>query len=84
MSVKYHLRTSGADCALLQVCKTSRINGASNGSIRATLQAIITQHGFRGLFQGVHLNYIKVVPATAVGFATYDCVKDAFDPDNSA
>jgi Mitochondrial carrier protein len=58
-----------------------RLEGV-NASMLATTQSIIAQQGWQGLFRGVYLNYIKVAPATAVGFAVYDRVKDAMGLDN--
>jgi solute carrier family 25 protein 16 len=29
----------------------------------------------KGLFRGLSLNYIKVVPSTAIGFTIYDAMK---------
>ncbi len=46
--------------------------------IRSTLQGlrmIIRQQGHRALFAGLSLNYIKVVPSTAIGFTIYDALK---------
>ena len=33
------------------------------------------QEGLRSLFYGLHINYIKVVPSTALGFMIYDYMK---------
>jgi Mitochondrial carrier protein len=38
-------------------------------------KALVAQHGYRGLFRGLSVNYIKVVPSTAVGFTVYDNAK---------
>lgn len=46
--------------------------------ITSTLQGlrmIIQQQGPRALFAGLSLNYIKVVPSTAIGFTIYDALK---------
>ena len=46
--------------------------------IRSTVQGlrmIIAQQGPRALFAGLSLNYIKVVPSTAIGFTIYDALK---------
>ena len=46
--------------------------------IRSTVQGlrmIIKQQGPRALFAGLSLNYIKVVPSTAIGFTIYDALK---------
>lgn len=39
------------------------------------LQTIVRRQGWRALFAGVHINYVKVVPSTAIGFTIYDLVK---------
>lgn len=41
-----------------------------------TAVAIARGEGVRGLFRGLSLNYVKVVPSTAIGFAVYDSLKD--------
>ncbi|KAL4433457.1 hypothetical protein ABPG77_010310 [Micractinium sp. CCAP 211/92] len=49
-------------------------------SLRSTPQALVLlarQHGWRCLYAGLHINYIKVVPATALGFTLYDYMKSA-------
>jgi solute carrier family 25 protein 16 len=33
------------------------------------------QEGVRSLFYGLHINYIKVIPSTALGFMIYDYMK---------
>ena len=39
------------------------------------MKAIVTEEGMKGLFRGVSLNFIKVVPTTAIGFTAYDSLK---------
>ncbi|GIL64352.1 hypothetical protein Vafri_18321 [Volvox africanus] len=36
---------------------------------------IVRKEGLRGLFRGLSLNYVKVVPSTAIGFTVYDIFK---------
>ncbi|MFS7922616.1 putative mitochondrial carrier domain superfamily [Helianthus anomalus] len=36
---------------------------------------IISEQGWRQLFAGLGINYIKIVPSMAIGFATYDVMK---------
>uniref|UniRef100_A0A1D1XUZ2 Graves disease carrier protein n=1 Tax=Anthurium amnicola TaxID=1678845 RepID=A0A1D1XUZ2_9ARAE len=46
--------------------------------IRSTMQGlttIIQSQGWRQLFAGLSLNYIKVVPSTAIGFTAYEKMK---------
>ncbi|PSC69510.1 mitochondrial substrate carrier family B [Micractinium conductrix] len=52
--------------------------GAQQLSLRSTPQALVLlarQHGWRCLFAGLHINYLKVVPSTAIGFTIYDLLK---------
>lgn len=39
------------------------------------LVSISKVHGVRALFAGISINFLKVVPSTAVGFALYDALK---------
>ncbi|GMJ07615.1 CoA Carrier 1 [Hibiscus trionum] len=39
------------------------------------LTTIVRNQGWRQLFAGLSINYIKIVPSVAVGFATYDMMK---------
>ncbi|KAG1655779.1 hypothetical protein FOA52_013080 [Chlamydomonas sp. UWO 241] len=41
----------------------------------SVLSSIVREHGMRGLFRGVSINYIKSVPSTAIGFTVYDQLK---------
>jgi solute carrier family 25 protein 16 len=50
--------------------------------IRSTwqgLRLIAAQQGTRALFAGLSLNYLKVVPSTAIGFTIYDALKQYLD-----
>ena len=42
---------------------------------RGVATTIVRQEGLRGLLRGLSLNYIKVVPSTAIGFTAYDMFK---------
>lgn len=39
------------------------------------LHSIARSQGWRGLFNGLSINYMKVVPSTAIGFTLYDSCK---------
>ena len=39
------------------------------------LKRVYLQGGFRALFAGLSINYLKVVPSTAIGFTVYDSAK---------
>lgn len=43
------------------------------------LANIVRQHGWAGLFRGLSINYMKVAPTTAIGFAVYDGMKGYLD-----
>lgn len=39
------------------------------------MQAVVSRTGLRALFAGLSINYLKVVPSTAIGFTMYDAAK---------
>eukprot|EP00892_Ulva_mutabilis_P004288 jgi/Ulvmu1/2230/UM013_0077.1 len=58
--------------------QVSNLRGGPEGAhatVLGTARAIVQEFGWRGLFRGVTINYIKVTPATAVGFTVYDQLK---------
>jgi len=48
-------------------------------STPAALVAIVRRQGWRVLYSGLSINYMKVVPSTAIGFTLYDYLKSALD-----
>ena len=57
-------------------------NAPAQPLIRSTwqgLRLIARQQGVRALFAGLSLNYLKVVPSTAIGFTIYDALKQYLD-----
>jgi len=66
-------------CTQVQGLQTQLPAGAQPPEqIRSTLQGlrlIVAQQGARALFAGLSLNYMKVVPSTAIGFTVYDALK---------
>lgn len=48
-------------------------------TIAETTRQIIQQGGWIGLFRGLSINYVKVVPSTAIGFTLYDALKSYLD-----
>lgn len=48
-------------------------------STLAALWSIARQEGFHALFSGLSINYMKVVPSTAIGFSCYDFLKSALE-----
>lgn len=47
------------------------------------LVAIGSQQGMKALFAGLTINYMKVVPSTAIGFTLYDTMKSYLDLPNN-
>jgi solute carrier family 25 protein 16 len=43
------------------------------------LKLVVAEGGPRALFAGLSLNYLKVVPSTAIGFTVYDALKHYLD-----
>jgi hypothetical protein len=48
-------------------------------STPAALVAIVRRQGWKVLYSGLSINYMKVVPSTAIGFTLYDYLKSALD-----
>jgi len=62
----------------MQVQSKQPQNSGDGFRIRGTFQGlllIIRCQGWRQLFAGLSLNYVKVVPSVAIGFTTYDMMK---------
>ncbi|XP_058067932.1 mitochondrial carrier protein CoAc2 [Magnolia sinica] len=54
------------------------LSAATRGEVKGTLETLvmITQkQGWRQLFSGLSINYMKVVPSVAIGFTVYDAMK---------
>lgn len=49
-----------------------------NGTLNA-LKTIFRQEGWRALYRGLSLNYIKVAPMVAISFTTFDSLKKLFN-----
>ena len=47
------------------------------------LRTIVRTAGWRPLFNGLAINYVKVVPSTAIGFTVYDSMKTLLQHENS-
>jgi len=43
------------------------------------LKLLYQQRGLVALFAGLSINYLKVVPSTAIGFTVYDSAKQYLD-----
>ncbi|XP_072961770.1 mitochondrial carrier protein CoAc1-like [Typha angustifolia] len=62
----------------MQVQSQQPLNLLNGPPITGTLQGlstIIQTQGWRQLFSGLSLNYLKVVPSVAIGFTAYDMMK---------
>lgn len=54
--------------------------------LRSTWHGLITitqQQGTKALFAGLSINYMKVIPSTAIGFTLYDTLKSYLDLPNN-
>ena len=49
--------------------------GLQHVGVSAWVARIVAADGWRGLYRGLSVNYIKVVPTTAVGFTVYEELK---------
>ncbi|XP_076889221.1 mitochondrial carrier protein CoAc2-like isoform X2 [Bidens hawaiensis] len=58
----------------MQVQRLRNSNSAVKGTI-GTLFMIIQKEGWKQLFSGLSINYLKAVPSVAVGFTVYDAMK---------
>ncbi|XP_027068671.1 mitochondrial carrier protein CoAc2 [Coffea arabica] len=59
----------------MQVQRLSASNRTDMKSTIDTLVMIVQRHGWKQLFSGLSLNYLKVVPSVAIGFTVYDVMK---------
>lgn len=66
----------------MQVSNLRAGTEGAHATILGTGRAIVREYGWRGLFRGVTINYVKVTPATAVGFTVYDQLKDMLGLEN--
>ena len=54
--------------------------------LRSTWHGLVTignQQGMKALFAGLTINYMKVIPSTAIGFTLYDTMKSYLDLPNN-
>ncbi|KAM7275031.1 hypothetical protein ACFE04_016897 [Oxalis oulophora] len=59
----------------MQVQRFAMSNRAEVKGTMDTMISIVQKHGWKHLFSGLSLNYLKVVPSVAVGFTVYDTMK---------
>lgn len=61
----------------------NRATSSGPMSMAHLYRATVSSHGHIGLFKGLSINYLKVTPATAVGFAVYDYCKSSLGLQNN-
>ena len=71
----HHLRLQVQGLKQLKGVTIDQLGGQQICSTLQGLRLIVQQQGPRALFAGLSLNYIKVVPSTAIGFTIYDALK---------
>ncbi|XP_071730387.1 mitochondrial carrier protein CoAc1 isoform X3 [Rutidosis leptorrhynchoides] len=59
----------------MQVENMQAAGGARHKNTWKGLTTIVSQQGWRQLFAGLSINYIKIVPSVAIGFTAYDMMK---------
>ncbi|KAK6944854.1 Mitochondrial substrate/solute carrier [Dillenia turbinata] len=58
--------------------QVQRLMAPSSGEMKGTMETlamIIKKQGWKQLFSGLSINYLKVVPSVAIGFTVYDTMK---------
>ncbi|KAK9839505.1 hypothetical protein WJX81_006211 [Elliptochloris bilobata] len=66
----------------VQALRDASGSGPARTPIRSTLQGLAVvarEQGWRALYAGLSINYLKVVPSTAIGFTAYDALKQYLD-----
>lgn len=59
----------------MQVQQFSTSNSADMKGTLESLVMIVQKQGWKQLFSGLSINYLKVVPSVAIGFTVYDTMK---------
>ncbi|KAK1312054.1 Mitochondrial adenine nucleotide transporter ADNT1 [Acorus calamus] len=59
----------------MQVQALTTSNNAVGRGILESLKTIVQQQGYKQLFSGLSINYLKVGPSVAIGFTVYDYMK---------
>ncbi|KAF9599826.1 hypothetical protein IFM89_001772 [Coptis chinensis] len=58
--------------------QVQRISASNSVEMKGTMQTLVTivqNEGWKQLFSGLSINYLKVVPSVAIGFTVYDTMK---------
>ncbi|CAN1762010.1 Mitochondrial carrier protein CoAc2 [Linum perenne] len=58
--------------------QVQRLSSSSSAELKGTMETLIMiaeKQGWKQLFSGLSINYMKVVPSVAIGFTIYDVVK---------
>lgn len=64
--------------AQVEGLKKVAVGSAPEVAIKNTWDGLVSisqAHGVRALFAGISINFLKVIPSTAVGFTLYDALK---------
>ncbi|KAK3210531.1 hypothetical protein Dsin_015237 [Dipteronia sinensis] len=59
----------------MQVERLATSNSAELKGTKESLVMIVQKQGWKQLFSGLSINYLKVVPSVAIGFTVYDVMK---------
>jgi len=65
--VRRRMQVEGGEAAQIGAARTSVIEHLCS----------LSRSGLRGMFKGLTVNYLRIVPQTAIGFTTYDAAKTA-------
>jgi len=58
--------------------QVEKLSASSSAEMKGTMETLVTiarQQGWKQLFSGLSINYLKVVPSVAIGFTVYDIMK---------
>ncbi|KAI8021795.1 Mitochondrial carrier protein CoAc2 [Camellia lanceoleosa] len=58
--------------------QVQRLSASNSGDMKGTMESlvmIVQRQGWKQLFSGLSINYMKVVPSVAIGFTVYDVMK---------
>lgn len=64
--------------AFVRAAKSGNPSGVFKFSIYRAILFVYRQEGFRGIYRGVSLNFIKTAPAMSISFTCYDRLRTLF------